>query len=58
MRTYTIKSPHKMKIWEAMETARELVKALGITPDLLPLIQQTLSDTQFISDILYILIGF
>lgn len=33
-----------MKIWEAMETARELVKALGLTPDLLPLLEQTLSD--------------
>lgn len=44
MRTYTIKSPHKMRIWEAMETAREVVKALGLTPDLLPLIEQTLSD--------------
>lgn len=41
MRTYTIKSPHKMQIWEAMETARELVKALGLTPDLLPLIPRT-----------------
>lgn len=42
MRTYTIKSPHKMKIWEAMETAREVVKGLGLIPDLLPLIPITL----------------
>lgn len=30
MITYTIKSPHKMKIWEAKETTKKVIEALGI----------------------------
>jgi hypothetical protein len=44
MRTYTVKSPHKMQIGTAMATAGELVRLLEISPDILPLIPQTLSD--------------